>query len=685
MTQSKNSDFRKLSMDQISGQFHTKIHELETSFLDTDDLLWEVNHKAYQDDPKIMNKVKDDLKNNFSSVRKKVTDISKLMKSYIDSDIITENVAVKFMKFMSKKHGKKHQTKGDLSLTEVLDFLDNQEKIRAMKKNETQVFKNAEMLNSFLLNKHFQFDNDETASSLYKKNKNSFEKTVKHAIGLSNFISSFGRIISSKITNNEDMNQIKATPRKTKDVPKKKAISFELYQIPTKGHKGLIPEVDSNALSQNEHRQLSKGTLAKLDTGVKHSKKQKKAKELAEDVDDMPSLEQLLAEHREKVLRDKKRFSHKKISYKISPEERLKKQTKIKVNVESPEQLVDVDNNGISHIKNNTSEHQEDNVMPIDSHLSDEDEHTQTIHDSADHSHLDSSHLDQSISHNENSHKLDMDSGEHESNSQSHQHLDEHSHDIDDHTEQLHADDLHIDKPTHVMDQEGVYDENDPIEVQELDKEQHRLKELESLGYPKVEKIDMEVKNPHNSYGVKTMSLTTSVKKFDGNPDAKNAYENLNQIMNQPFQEIKQQYQETKQEVHKTETHEVQMIDPEPSLNTARDVSLDDDRKMKKERRLRLRAKSNYPRFSRYNIPVPPRNLHQIDLNTVPFKTLKKDYSDKEMFRRNSFLPANELKSSHIAVPRNLRDNVMPSRRLHHKNLKQKTDELYANMLKMRF
>lgn len=96
-------------MDQISDKFHEKIHSLETMFLDTDDLLWEVNHKAYQDDPKIMDKLKNDLKSNFSGLRKKVIDISKLMKNYIDSDVITENVAVKFMKYMSKKHRHKSQ------------------------------------------------------------------------------------------------------------------------------------------------------------------------------------------------------------------------------------------------------------------------------------------------------------------------------------------------------------------------------------------------------------------------------------------------------------------------------------------------------------------------------------------------------------------------------------------------
>ena len=70
-------------MDQISDQLHSKIHSLETMFLDTDDLLWEVNHKAYQDEPAVMKKVNDDLKTNFSQLRKKVIDISKLMKGYI--------------------------------------------------------------------------------------------------------------------------------------------------------------------------------------------------------------------------------------------------------------------------------------------------------------------------------------------------------------------------------------------------------------------------------------------------------------------------------------------------------------------------------------------------------------------------------------------------------------------------
>jgi len=39
------------------------------------------------------------------------------------------------------------------------------------------------------------------------------------------------------------------------------------------------------------------------------------------------------------------------------------------------------------------------------------------------------------------------------------------------------------------------------------------------------------------------MSLTSSVKKFDGNPDASNAYKTLNVVMAKPFQEIKQEFQ----------------------------------------------------------------------------------------------------------------------------------------------
>ena len=747
---SKTTDFRKLTMDQISVDFHRKIHDLETSLLDTDDLLWEVNHKAYQNDPKILKKVQSDLKQNFGSVRQKVSDISKLMKNYIDSDVITEDVAVKFMKFMQKKRGGKHHKKksGDLSLTEVLDFLDNQKKIRDMKKNETSVFKNAEMLNSFLLNKHFQFDSDESASPLYKANKNSFEKTVKHAIGLSNFISSFGRIISSKLLNSQDMGQIKATPRKTKDVPQKKSISFELYQIPTKGHQDLIPAQEAKTEKGNRKLKVGGKKPVKMDSGIERN--QPKENTDLEDVDDMPTLKQIMAHHKRLVEKDEKRFSHKKISYKISPEERAQKQSQIKVDVQTPSILEDIDQKGVSHLRANEPTTQEDHLEPLhqdgsasQSGMSNETDQID-IDDEANTSqqHLQSGSSQQSHD-SQGQMQSETNGSEFSDDDQfDHDHQVEHSHSSADlESETMKDEKVHMDKPLHVLDKEGVYDENDPVEIQEMDKEEARLKKLEAMGYPKVEKVDYEFQKPTNSYNLKAMSLTTSIKKFDGNPDALNAYKTLNQVMSQPIQEVKAQYQETKQEAHHTEASKVEMVDPEPSLNTARDIIVGDEMNHRRERRLnqnggnssrrRGMSPSYKPRSSRrrgmspgykperrlnqtaansfrqrgmspgyqaqmyggrfqgtnpsfYQYTPVPRNLKQMNLNVIPITPLKKHYSDKDMFKKRSFLPASELKPD-LGVPRSLMQMVMPSKRQRKRNLREKTDELYANMLKMKF
>ena len=730
LTKAKKEDFRKLTMDQISGQFHQKIHSLETMFLDTDDLLWEVNHKAYQDDPKIMDKLKTDLKDNFSGLRKRVIDISKLMKNYIDSDVITENVAVKFMKYMSKKHRKKSQSAHDISLTEVLDFLNGQSQMRHMKKNEKQVFKNAEMLNSFLLSKHFQFDSDDSASALYKQSKNSFEKTIKNAIGLSNFISSFGQIISSKLLNSAELSEIKTRARKTKDVPVKKkgnqTISFELYQIPSKNQNNLIAGL-AGAGSGND-RALgtgSGGSKASLDSGLKPDKN--RAGGSQEDEDMMPSIQELIAKKKRRIEMDKKRFSHKKISYKISEDEKLKKQNKLDINEQTPQEIEDVDADGTTEIETDqsplntssqvnldegsqsqTASHsgtssgiaetqdmassqslnsvQSQDQIETDSQMSVEDKTLNPSHFDLEASPLssaqDSAKSGNSSVKSENSSNKSGDSSvksgdssAHESNASGDLEMDKN---------------LHIDKPSHILDtEEGDYDENDPQEIQELDKEEARLKKLEKLGYPKVEKIDLEVKKPLNSYGLHSMSLTSSVKKFDGNPDASNAYKTLNVIMSKPFQEMKEEFQESKDQVTEADPNDVEMVEPQTHMNTM-GLSLDEDEGKDLKRGLRQRQptyeqmKQNYMRQLRMR---RPRNLRQVSLSSLPYTPLSRNYSDRDMYRKRSFLPQKELNAVRVAKPpaRNLLQNVRRSRPVHRKNLKQKTDALYAKMLKMKF
>jgi len=716
ITKSKKKDFRKLSMDQVSDQLHKKIHTLETSFLDTDDLLWEVNHKAYQGDAKIMKKVKDDLKNNFSDLRKKVIDISKLMKNYIDSDVITENVAVKFMKYMSKKHKKKSQNEHDISLTEVLDFLNKQSKMRKMKDNEMQVFKNAEMLNSFLLNKHFEFNNDDSASELYKKSKNSFEKTVKNAIGLSNFISSFGQIISSKLLNKKEMASIKAEPRKTKDVSSKKntnkSISFELYQIPSKNQNNLISPENTKTSLNSADRTLktnSSNSKAALDSGLKPSKEKKGGNE--EDEDFMPNLKDLIKKRQKIIQKDEKRFSHKKISFRISDEEKQKKkQTQIKLEEQTPQIVEDIDQNGVTEIETNddhmnsadqTSVINESATTENASHLEEaQDLQSHSVHNDdlvetqSEMTHDDDTLNPSHFSLDKSEHSLEEQVSHHSGHDQNSLHsASPHSEISTDKGDNLEVDkNIHVDLPAHLLDvQEGDYDENDPHEIQELDKEEARLKRLEKLGYPKVEKIDLEVKHPLNSYGLHSMSLTSSVKKFDGNPDASNAYHTLNSIMSRPVQEIKEEYKETQKHVEEADPSDVEMIDTTPHMNTYGD-NLDDNQDRKKERKMSLMNNGlSYQQFNNNYIPPmrynQPRNLRQMSLNMVPYTPLKRNYSDKGMFSRKSFLPSKELtqKRRSRPVPRNLLQNTRKFRHANHKDLRQKTDEIYDNMLKMRF
>ena len=131
------------------------------------------------------------------------------------------------------------------------------------------------------------------------------------------------------------------------------------------------------------------------------------------------------------------------------------------------------------------------------------------------------------------------------------------------------------------------------------------------------------------------------------------------------------------------------MVDPQTHINTYGSFS-DPNESDRKERRLRVvsqepsydQMKQNYINQLRLN---KERNLRQVQMNMIPYVPLKRNYSDKDMFRKKSFLSQKELNKKitrRAPVPRNLLDNVSGSRHRHHyKNLKQKTDEMYDNCL----
>ena len=577
-----------------------------------------------------------------------------------------------------------------------------------MKKNEKQVFKNAEMLNSFLLSKHFQFDSDDSAATLYKQSKNSFEKTIKNAIGLSNFISSFGQIISSKLLNEKELAEVKTRARKTKDVPTKKkssnTISFELYSMPSKNQKGIVQAINEANPNGRSLGTNGTGNKASLDSGLKPSKEKKGN----EDEDVMPSLEELVAKRNRQIALDKKRFSHKKISYKITEEEKLKKQNKIDVEKQTPQEIEDIGSNTSNSLENEADSQNNSSPMSVvddsqnmGSEVSTSQKSSAMI-ETQDSQTTQSEDSNQSHDGSETSSQMSKDdqslNPDHFQLEASPVNSQENDSDVTDtsvksshRSEDLEMDkNLHIDKNEHILDNEdGDFDENDPHEIQELDKEEARLKKLEKLGYPKVESIDLETKKPFNSFGLKTMSLTSSVKKFDGNPDASNAYKTLNVVLSKPFQEMKQEFQDSQDQVSEADPQEVEMVQPQPHLNTL-GISMDED-DQNESRRLSRQRPQTYQQIKQKYVDQlnmrQPRNLRQMSYMPMPYIPLRSNYSDKDMFSRKSFLPKKELnrKSRGRPVARKLLQVSRSRRPVHHKNLKQKTDELYANMLKMRF
>lgn len=832
-------------MEELANELHNKLHDLKSHFLDLDDLLWERDHEMYNKDPKMSSQLDSELDMSFRSLTKEVKHLNHLIKQYIDSEIITEKVALDFMKDESEKGESGRHPNGDISLTEVLDFLDENSSTREIKKHEKRVFSNAEMENAFLLDKHFALKGHERAGILYSGS--GLEKSMKDAIGLSNFVSSFGKILDKRVIKGKPDQEIKRVmdTEINQDIPDD--VDFELYQLPLSKHEQDM-EAQKHKLLQHDDIVHNGEIVSASGKGSEHHHDEIMAKRLGKTIN-MQHGNQIIHEHLshssheaidlQSHLNDPNEsesidmysqnlptdnFSHHQTDNKLDDQHSIHTQSEIlnmnhkeleshknqspnqsmdNLEIETPAKFVDknseggqtveVDNNPVDQLTEVVNQkkhllshkltynrkrnfHRKLNQKEKIRKLKHESGHTSAetsiesmdqIDQGLDPSSLDDSNHDhfqgistkfeasppsQDIEIEKNTHKVqEADLVSPEKDIQTPQNLnvdpesqhtilpDEVNHDEKseisissiDHVNQMNQDvDEDSVSPDHyqlrgksytkadvaqvnhevdnykretpldlAVDREKREKDNDS-EIDSHELEEARLKKLEKLGYPKVERIDTHFDNPFNAYGIKRMDLTGSVKKFDGTPDVQETYHTLNKMFSLPYQDMKASLAENKQfQNSKMEGPDFVNIEGSSDRHSHKPLNHSSRSPISDLQKAQRKLSSNYSRRNK-RAPSQERQLRVVfpsryQRNNFGNQMMRgKIISDEPVYQKHSFLSQQDL----MGYKRNLRpvSNLKNINQWHQKlmggtekmsklGLKSQTDRIYDNMLRMRF
>ena len=250
-SESAHPDLAKVyDLDELGQAIHDNFREVKSLYNDANEEIFSLSNPNYENGESGKERDEDQLFGIFKKIRRKLIQINKLMKNYIDNYVVTEKVSTDFMQYMAQKSRDKAQ-EDDFSLSEILGFLEESSSTRDIQKHEQDLFVMCGMLNSFLLDKQFTLSDDKVASGYYQgTDGESLEQTSKNSIGLSNFIANFGKILRKRVIKGKPDSKIKRVmdtePATVEDT------DFELYKIPfdKKEQQALIDgEVDNQPLS----------------------------------------------------------------------------------------------------------------------------------------------------------------------------------------------------------------------------------------------------------------------------------------------------------------------------------------------------------------------------------------------------------------------------------------------------
>ena len=240
---------------------HDNFREAKLLYNEANEEIFDLSNPRFENGKSGIAKDEDLLLEKFKQIRRKLIEINKLIKNYIDNYVVTEEVSTGFMLYMAEKNKSKAQ-EDDFSLTEILEYLKENSSKRDIQKHEQDLFVMCDMLNSFLLDKHFTLSDDKVASGYYAGTPGeSLEQTSKNSIGLSNFVANFGKVLHERIIKGKPETEIKRV-MDTEPVDHNDT-DFEMYQIPFKKDKNdvIIQGITENSsllgVLDNQDKQIT--------------------------------------------------------------------------------------------------------------------------------------------------------------------------------------------------------------------------------------------------------------------------------------------------------------------------------------------------------------------------------------------------------------------------------------------
>ena len=244
-------------LEEITNAIHGNFKEIKELYTSTNEEIFNLSGTNFENKHSEVVKDEDSLYGNFKKIRRKLIQINKLMKNYIDNYVVTEKISTDFVRYMAEKNQQKAE-QDDFSLSEILDFLGETSGTRDIQKHEQDLFVMCGMINSFLLDKQFALKEDNVASGYYEGTQGeSLEETSKISIGLSNFVANFGKILRKRTVKGKKDSEIKRVmdtePARVDDT------DFDLYKIPFKKNGEVSGTEESNsALLDSSNPQLGK-------------------------------------------------------------------------------------------------------------------------------------------------------------------------------------------------------------------------------------------------------------------------------------------------------------------------------------------------------------------------------------------------------------------------------------------
>ena len=267
---SEHEDLPKVfDLDEMAEAIHAIFREVQAMYNDANEEIFKLSGSRFEDKQNDRPSDEDSLYAIFKKIRRKLIQINKLLKNYIDNYVVTQKVSTGFIKFRAEQHGDKGD-EDDFSLTMILDYLNGHSSDRDIQKHEQDLFVMCGLMNSFLLDKQFTLKEDRVASGYYEGTEGeSLENTSKISIGLTNFIGNFGKILNQRVVKDKSNSEIKRV-MDTEPISHNDT-DYQLYKMPfikngqvltttEEDNAGVVVQGHSQVVRTEQHIHLQSGS-----------------------------------------------------------------------------------------------------------------------------------------------------------------------------------------------------------------------------------------------------------------------------------------------------------------------------------------------------------------------------------------------------------------------------------------